>query len=66
MSAGTQRPTSAASPRPLPQQPAAGDHVKWTAVDAYRMEDRRIAEWVAEHLTAIVHGMGVHTPPWLL
>jgi predicted SnoaL-like aldol condensation-catalyzing enzyme len=40
--------------------------VQWTAVDIYRMEDGKIAEeWAADDLTAILHDMGVYSPPWL-
>ncbi len=43
-----------------------GKHVQWTAVDIYRMQDGKIAEeWAADDLTAILHDMGVYSPPWL-
>jgi predicted ester cyclase len=46
--------------------PATGNHVQWTAVDIYRMEDGKIAEeWAADDLTAILHDIGVYSPPWL-
>jgi hypothetical protein len=46
--------------------PATGNHVQWTAGDVYRMENGKIAEeWAADDLTAILHDMGLYTPPWL-
>jgi len=46
--------------------PATGKHVQWTAVDIYRMDDGKIAEeWAADDLTAILHDIGVYSPPWL-
>jgi hypothetical protein len=46
--------------------PATGNHAQWTAVDVYRMENGKIAEeWAADDLTAILHDMGLYTPPWL-
>jgi predicted ester cyclase len=51
---------------PLFGVPATGNHVQWTAVDIYRMEDGQIAEeWAADDLTAILHDIGVYSPPWL-
>jgi predicted ester cyclase len=51
---------------PLFGVPATGNHVKWTAVDIYRMEDGKIAEeWAADDLTAILHDIGVYSPPWM-
>jgi predicted ester cyclase len=51
---------------PLFGIPATGSHVEWTAVDIYRMEDGKIAEeWAADDLTAILHDIGVYSPPWL-
>jgi len=45
---------------------ATGNHVQWTAVDVSRMENGKIAEeWAADDLTAILHDMGLYTPPWL-
>jgi predicted ester cyclase len=45
---------------------ATGNHVQWTAVDIYRMEDGKIAEeWAADDLTASLHDIGVYSPPWL-
>jgi predicted ester cyclase len=43
-----------------------GKHVHWTAVDIYRIVDGKIAEeWAADDLTAILHDVGVYSPPWL-
>ena len=51
---------------PLFGVPATGNHVQWTAVDIYRMHDGKIAEeWAADDLTAILHDIGVYSPPWL-
>jgi predicted ester cyclase len=51
---------------PLFGVPATGNHVHWTAVDIYRIEDGKIAEeWAADDLTAILHDTGVYSPPWL-
>jgi predicted ester cyclase len=51
---------------PLFGVPATGNHVRWTAVDIYRMEDGKIAEErAADDLTAILHDIGVYSPPWL-
>ena len=47
--------------------PASGRHVRWDAVDVYRVADGRIAEeWAADDLLAFVYGVGAYTPPWLL
>jgi len=47
--------------------PASGRHVKWDAVDVYRVADGKIAEeWAADDLLAFVYGVGAYTPPWLL
>jgi steroid delta-isomerase-like uncharacterized protein len=46
--------------------PASGRHVKWDAVDVYRVADGKIAEeWAADDLLAFVYGVGAYTPPWL-
>jgi len=46
--------------------PASGKHVRWDAVDVYRVEDGKIAEeWAADDLLAFVYGVGAYTPPWL-
>jgi predicted ester cyclase len=46
--------------------PASGKHVRWDAVDVYRMADGKIAEeWAADDLLAFVYGVGAYTPPWL-
>ena len=46
--------------------PASGKHVKWDAVDVYRVADGKIAEeWAADDLLAFVYGVGAYTPPWL-
>jgi steroid delta-isomerase-like uncharacterized protein len=46
--------------------PATGNHVQWTAIDIYRMKNGKIAEeWAADDLTAILHDIGVYSPPWL-
>jgi steroid delta-isomerase-like uncharacterized protein len=46
--------------------PASGRHVKWDAVDVYRLADGKIAEeWAADDLLAFVYGVGAYTPPWL-
>lgn len=46
--------------------PASNRHVKWDAVDVYRIEDGKIAEeWAADDLLAFVYGVGAYTPPWL-
>jgi steroid delta-isomerase-like uncharacterized protein len=46
--------------------PASGKHVRWDAVDVYRMKDGKIAEeWAADDLLAFVYGVGAYTPPWL-
>src|SRR6185295_19200064 len=46
--------------------PASGKHVRWDAVDVYRVADGRIAEeWAADDLLAFVYGVGAYTPPWL-
>jgi predicted ester cyclase len=51
---------------PLFGVPATGNHVHWTAIDIYRMEDGKIAEeWAADDGIAILHDIGVYTPPWL-
>lgn len=46
--------------------PASGRHVRWDAVNVYRVADGRIAEeWAADDLLAFVYGVGAYTPPWL-
>jgi len=46
--------------------PASGRHVRWDAVDVYRVVDGKIAEeWAADDLLAFVYGVGAYTPPWL-
>ena len=46
--------------------PASGRHVRWDAVDVYRVAEGRIAEeWAADDLLAFVYGVGAYTPPWL-
>jgi steroid delta-isomerase-like uncharacterized protein len=46
--------------------PASGRHVKWDAVDVYRVANGKIAEeWAADDLLAFVYGVGAYTPPWL-
>jgi steroid delta-isomerase-like uncharacterized protein len=46
--------------------PASGKHVKWDAIDNYRVLDGKIAEeWAADDLLAFVYGVGAYTPPWL-
>ena len=46
--------------------PASGKHVKWDAIDNYRVVDGKIAEeWAADDLLAFVYGVGAYTPPWL-
>src|SRR4029077_14636888 len=46
--------------------PASGKHVRWDAVDVYRVADGTIAEeWAADDLLAFVYGVGAYTPPWL-
>ena len=46
--------------------PASGRHVRWDAVDVYRLADGKIAEeWAADDLLAFVYGAGAYTPPWL-
>ena len=46
--------------------PASGKHVRWDAVDVYRVVDGKIAEeWAADDLLAFVYGVGAYTPPWL-
>jgi predicted ester cyclase len=43
-----------------------GRRVRWDAVDIYRFEDGKIAEeWAADDLTAILHGVGAYTAPWI-
>jgi predicted ester cyclase len=43
-----------------------GRKVRWDAVDVYRFKDGKITEeWAADDLTAILHGVGAYTPPWL-
>jgi len=46
--------------------PASGKHVKWDAIDNYRVLDGKIAEeWAADDLLAFIYGVGAYTPPWL-
>ena len=46
--------------------PASAKHVKWDAIDNYRVVDGKIAEeWAADDLLAFVYGVGAYTPPWL-
>jgi steroid delta-isomerase-like uncharacterized protein len=46
--------------------PASGRHVRWDAVDVYRVADGKIAEeWAADDFLAFVYGVGAYTPPWL-
>src|SRR5467141_1698888 len=46
--------------------PASGKHVRWDAVDVYRIADGKIAEeWAADDLLAFVYGVGAYTPPWM-
>jgi steroid delta-isomerase-like uncharacterized protein len=46
--------------------PASGKHVKWDAIDNYRVVNGTIAEeWAADDLLAFVYGVGAYTPPWL-
>jgi steroid delta-isomerase-like uncharacterized protein len=46
--------------------PASGKHVRWDAVDVYRVADGKIAEeWAADDLLAFVYGVGAYIPPWL-
>jgi predicted ester cyclase len=44
-----------------------GRKVRWDAVDIYRFNNdgKIIEEWAADDLTAILHGVGAYTPPWL-
>ena len=45
---------------------ASGKHVKWDAIDNYRVVDGKIAEeWAADDLLAFISGVGAYTPPWL-
>src|SRR6266496_4261279 len=46
--------------------PASDRHVRWDAVDVYRVADGKIAEeWAADDLLAFVYGVGAYTPPWM-
>src|SRR5260370_6703642 len=46
--------------------PASSKHVRWDAVDVYRVADGKIAEqWAADDLLAVVYGDGPYTPRWL-
>jgi steroid delta-isomerase-like uncharacterized protein len=46
--------------------PASGKHVKWDAIDNYRVVDGKIAEeWAADDLLTFVYGVGAYTPPWI-
>ncbi len=43
-----------------------GRHVRWDAVDVYRLRDGKISEeWAADDMTAILHRVGAYKPPWL-
>jgi predicted ester cyclase len=43
-----------------------GRRVRWDAVDVYRLRDGRISEeWAADDMTAVLHQLGVYTPPWI-
>lgn len=47
--------------------PATGTHVTWNAIMTYRFVDGQVAEqWAAEDWVAILHSIGVLTPPWLV
>lgn len=46
--------------------PATGSRVAWNAIMTYRFVDGKVAEqWAAEDWVAVLHGIGVFTPPWL-
>ena len=46
--------------------PPTGRRLRWDAIMIYRMQDGRVVEqWAAEDWTAILHGLGDYTPPWL-
>ena len=43
-----------------------GRRVRWDAVDVYRLRDGKISEeWAADDMTAVLHQLGVYTPPWI-
>jgi predicted ester cyclase len=43
-----------------------GRRLRWDAIMIYRMQDGKVVEqWAAEDWTAILHGLGDYTPPWL-
>jgi predicted ester cyclase len=43
-----------------------GSHLEWNAIMTYRFVNGKIAEqWAAEDWAAILHSVGVLTPPWL-
>ncbi|MGH2949009.1 MAG: ester cyclase [Solirubrobacteraceae bacterium] len=46
--------------------PPSGRRLRWDAIMIYRMQDGKVIEqWAAEDWTAILHGVGDYTPPWL-
>jgi predicted ester cyclase len=43
-----------------------GNHVRWDAVDVYRLRDGKISEeWAADDLTAILAAVGEYKAPWI-
>jgi steroid delta-isomerase-like uncharacterized protein len=45
--------------------PADGKPVRWSAVDIYRVADRKISEeWAADDVASIMIQVGAFTPPW--
>jgi len=46
--------------------PASGRHVRWDAIDLYRIEHGKISqEWAAEDFTAFLNDTGTYKAPWI-
>jgi predicted ester cyclase len=51
---------------PLLGIPATGRHLRWDAIDLYRLKGGKISqEWASEDLTAILNDTGTYKAPWI-
>lgn len=51
---------------PLLGIPASGRHVRWDAIDLYRLRGGKISvEWASEDLTAILYYTGAYKASWI-
>jgi steroid delta-isomerase-like uncharacterized protein len=45
---------------------ASGQHLRWDAIDLYRIDNGKIShEWAAEDFTAILNDTGTYKAPWI-